>query len=224
MITLPRRSKVRRSTSRRPIDADSGSQMRLVAVGALHQQHVDLGRGDRVAQERHAQPADVAREHQAHLAALLLQFEHNAGRAQDVAGLHQAGDDARHGLEGLVVGVHHQMIGHRRGIGCRVQRLDRLETLALALLVEVLDIGFLDVARVAQRQVGQVHRGGRGVDRSTEALPHQVRQVAAVVDVGVREDDGVQAARVEGEVAVDGVGDRRADPGTVRIRAAVGGR
>ena len=48
----------------------------------------------------------------------------------------------------------------------------------------------------------QVARRRRAVDRPVEALADERRQVAAVVDVGVAEDDRVDLVRVEREVAV----------------------
>ena len=48
--------------------------------------------------------------------------------------------------------------------------------------------------------------GGGGVDRAAVALLDQVGQVAAVVDVGVREQHGVELRRVEAKIAVAFVG------------------
>src|SRR5262249_59172312 len=65
------------------------------------------------------------------------------------------------------------------------------------------DVGLvlLDAGRVRQHDRDQVAGRRRTVDRALEALANQVGQVAAVIDVGVTEDDGVDGGRVEGEVA-----------------------
>jgi len=44
--------------------------------------------------------------------------------------------------------------------------------------------------------------GGGGVDGAGVPVFDEVGKVAGVVDVGVAEDDGIDGARVEGEVAV----------------------
>ena len=50
--------------------------------------------------------------------------------------------------------------------------------------------------------VAEVDGGGRRVDGAGEAVLDQRRQVAAVIDVGVREHDGVDGARVERQLAI----------------------
>jgi hypothetical protein len=57
----------------------------------------------------------------------------------------------------------------------------------------------LDMARVRQEDLGQVHRGFRAVDRPSEALLHQDRKESAVVQVSVGKDDRVQRSNIEGE-------------------------
>jgi hypothetical protein len=69
-------------------------------------------------------------------------------------------------------------------------------------LVDVGDVFLLDVGAVAQQQAAQVVGGVRGVDAPPEALFPQLRQQPGVVDVGVREQDGVDGGGVEAEVAV----------------------
>lgn len=98
------------------------------------------------------------------------------------------------------------MTGHVRGIRLSIERLDwRLAPLGAA-LVDKLGVRLLDVARVLQHHIRQVGGGLRHVDRPIEAAPHQVGQVARVVDVRVRQDDRIHGARIEREVQVSGVG------------------
>jgi hypothetical protein len=53
---------------------------------------------------------------------------------------------------------------------------------------------FLDVAAVGQQDAAQVPRAGGGMHPAVEAFAHQQWQVAAVVQVGVGQDDGVDLA------------------------------
>src|SRR5205823_14833603 len=60
----------------------------------------------------------------------------------------------------------------------------------------------LDAGRVGEHDAHEVARRGGTVDGAFVTLADQVGQVAAVVDVGVAEDDGVQGRGVKGEVGV----------------------
>ena len=57
-----------------------------------------------------------------------------------------------------------------------------------------LEIGvfFIDFGAVLQDDLGDVRRGPRAVDRAVEALRDETRQEAAMVQMGVRQNDGVQ--------------------------------
>ena len=89
------------------------------------------------------------------------------------------------------------------GVVHRVERDDRLEALAVGLLVQVGGVLLLDVRGVAQHDRAERGRGGRGVDRAAVALARERGQVAAVVDVRVGKDHGIETADVEREAAVD---------------------
>src|SRR5690606_22559330 len=57
----------------------------------------------------------------------------------------------------------------------------------------------LDLGRIKQHQFGDVGGCGPAEDRPAEAGAVQPRQVSAVVDVRVREDDGVEFPRLAEE-------------------------
>ena len=59
---------------------------------------------------------------------------------------------------------------------------------------------------IDQHDVAQVGGGLGGVDRAAEAGFDQAGQVAAVIDVGVREDHRIDIRRLEAEAAVALVG------------------
>jgi hypothetical protein len=88
------------------------------------------------------------------------------------------------------------------GVTLRVEGFEEVLALALALLVDVGDVALLDVGGVAQHVGAEVAGGGGGVDVAGEVGAEQRGEVAAVVDVGVGEDDGVDVGGVKGEVAV----------------------
>ena len=90
-------------------------------------------------------------------------------------------------LRGVVLGVERR---DGRGAGRHADGFAPVAPLA-----EELGVGFLDVRAVLEHGHAEVDGGGRGVDGPAIALLPQQRQVAAVVDVRVRQDDRVQRAR-----------------------------
>jgi hypothetical protein len=68
--------------------------------------------------------------------------------------------------------------------------------------VDMGGIFFLNFGRVREHDVEQIARGRSAEDRSVETLPGQGGQVAAVVDMGMAEDDGVDLVGMEGEVSI----------------------
>ena len=71
-----------------------------------------------------------------------------------------------------------------------------------ALLGDKRGVIALDLGRVFQHDAGQVARGERAVDISLEPLAAEVRQVAAVINMGVAEDDCIDLLWVERKIAV----------------------
>ena len=59
--------------------------------------------------------------------------------------------------------------------------------------VGVLRILFLDAARVRQDDAAEILRAGRAEDAAAETLRDEPRQIAAVIEVRVRQDDRVMS-------------------------------
>ncbi len=69
-------------------------------------------------------------------------------------------------------------------------------------LVQKFGVVLLNVRRVAQHPVAQIHRGGRGIDRPGESAFDQGGKIAAVVDVGVRKHHGVYGGARKRQIAI----------------------
>jgi hypothetical protein len=163
--------------------------VQAVAVGGLDQHRVG---GRRVGRRVHQQvvgAAEVAREQDA----VPGHFQQQAGRAQDVAGGREGGPPAANGLEGLAERLRVDPAQAVQRIAAGVQRQRRC-VFRKAVPVGEGGVFFLDVAAVGQKDAAEVARAGGGVHPSVEAFAHQHRQVAAVVQVGVGQDDGVDLA------------------------------
>src|SRR5262245_330766 len=66
----------------------------------------------------------------------------------------------------------------------------------------MLRVFLLDVHAVEQHDVGDVGRCVGAEDRSPVAATEKTRQIAAVIDVRMREDDGIEMRRIVKEVLV----------------------
>ena len=91
-----------------------------------------------------------------------------------------------------------QRVERPDGVGLGVEREGR-GVLGVAPPVGPCRLLLVEVAGVGQHDAGQLGRAGRAPHRSPEAVAHEGRQVAAVVDVGVGEHDRVDAGRRDGE-------------------------
>ena len=165
---------------------------------------VSIGPGGRlgIADDRQAAPADVAGEDQAVVARLGDPDVHRRG-AEDVAGVEELEREVLPQVGDAAVGhADHQLLG-RDGVGQGVQRLALRARLAAPL--EELEVLLLDVRGVREHDRAEVAGRRRGVDGAVEAVPHQQREPARVVDVGVAQDHAVDPARVEGQLEVQRV-------------------
>ncbi len=160
-----------------------------VAVGGLDEHRIRsrwcLGREH----EQVVAAPEVARKQQPPPA----HFEIQAGGAQNVPGSMKARLPARQRLEQVQWRHAAQLFQAFARILFGVERQRRV-VFGKTLAVGELGVFFLDVAAVGQQDAAQVARARRTPDRAVVALAHQQRQVAAVVEVRVRERHGVDAA------------------------------
>ena len=75
-----------------------------------------------------------------------------------------------------------------------VERQRRMVLGGAGLVVE-LGVFFLQVSGVGQQDAAEIDGCGRGIDRPVEALLDQPRDPAGVIEMSVREDDGIDLAR-----------------------------
>ena len=140
-----------------------------VGVGRFDDEAVDRTRRRlRVSHDRQAAAADVAREHDALIAALGYPEVHSGG-TEDMPCVVELERQVFPKVEDATVGHTHHQVLHRDSIAERVQRLAVRQSLASA--PQKLVIFFLDVAGVRQHDGAQVPSGGRGVHRDRGSPP-----------------------------------------------------
>src|SRR5262249_33406564 len=118
-----------------------------------------------------------------------------------MAGVYETHLHARKEIVGPII-RHRVELSHRPvRVLTRVERLD--ERLAgFTFLVEVLGVFLLNFAGIGHHDRGEVARRGRAVDGAVKALPDEVGQVAAVIDVRVAQDEGIYLSGAEWKMAV----------------------
>ena len=65
------------------------------------------------------------------------------------------------------------------------------------LAVGVFCILLLKITAVLEDQFGHVAGGRGGEDAAAKAVAHQLRQIAGMVEMGVGQDDGIDAGRLD---------------------------
>ena len=116
-----------------------------------------------------------------------------------MAGVPEPRPDPRRGLEPALVGHALHLAEAGLGVGAGIDRLDRRAAALLVAPVEALDLALLDVAAVGQHEGGEIDGRRRGVDRPREPVLAELRHEPAVVDVGVGQEEEVDARRLERE-------------------------
>ena len=158
----------------------------------------------RVGEQAGAPASQVAGEDEPPALAVLGEIELDDRRAQDVPGVQVGEADARHDLARLVVANPVEPLDDPLDVQEVEQGLGRLDVgMAEMGVAHVLA---LDPRAVAEHDAGDVGRGGRDVDRTVVPRLDQAREPADMVVVGVRDDDRVERAGVERELAVGAAG------------------
>jgi hypothetical protein len=132
---------------------------------------------------------EIAAEQDA-AAALVGSRHQHVRRSQQVSGVDELDLDALHDLDLFSVVRNLESRQRFGGVLFRVER-ERGLVLTEAALVRELRVFLLQVRRVGQHQPAEIERAAGAVHGALEALRHEARQPAAVIDMRVREDDGV---------------------------------
>ena len=186
-----------------------------VAVGAFHDEVVDRGHRLGIANDGQSGPPQVARKAKPNLLPAGLQLQAHGGRSEDMPGFERLINHARANFSGR---VQRDWMEEGKGgfgvLGC-IQRLDGfvegnprdIQGLAPQIpLVQKFGVVFLQRSRILQHGPAQVRRGGAGVDGPAKSVLHQQREIAAVIDMRVRQHHrgNIPAGKREVSVALGG--------------------
>ena len=175
----------------------AGLVVTAAAVGGLDQQGAARGRRFGGQQHRVVGAPQVARRDER---VVLAPVHHDAqpGPPEDVPGAMERHGDAGSDLERGARRDRTQAPQRRDGVGFGKERQGRL-VFGEALAIRVARVLFLDAPGVGQQDPAE-GRGALGAEcGARESLPDQRGQVSRVVEMGVRQHHGIEAARLDGE-------------------------
>src|SRR5690606_36023148 len=167
--------------------------VRAVAIGGFDDDVVCVQYIFRSIHDRVAVAAEIAGEYDAGSADVDLR----GGGAENVSGPAQRQPGASGQARFLVKGNIDEFRQHALRIDDTVQGQRRL-VFRRAFAVGVFRILFLQPGAVEQNELGDVVGGGSGVDLAFEAFQQQPGQIAAVIEVGMGQHDGIDAFRRHG--------------------------
>ena len=163
-----------------------------IAVGGFEEQDVRLADRDRVRQDRPSVPPEVAAEEQR----LAAGGNASVGRAEQVTRVDELDLDPRNDRDGSIVTDRLQSIERANRIVLRIERQRRTMP-GIMMTIGLPRVFFLNPRGIRQDQRAQVARPRRAEDTPAESGGNQPRQIAAVVEVRVREHDRVDPRRID---------------------------
>ena len=155
-----------------------------------------------IAQKRLAQIAHVAGKHQG-LGLSILGYAHLDGSGtQQMSHIHHANADAGADLHPLPIMAGHKQLMRFKRMLLGIKRLLKRPAAALRLAVFPLGVHLLDMRGIQQHNFTQVGGGVRGENFAPEAVFIKQRQIPAVVDVRMGQENIVDFGFRDGQRGV----------------------
>ncbi len=183
-------------------DIVGARRMVPVAVGGFHDDEVRFLEISGVPQKRLVDVADVAGKDDSLGLAVFGDPQRNAGTAQQVSHI---GKDRFH----LVKNFHRRavLLGLEQahgvlGILDGVFRFDLIPAAALGFAVFPLGFLFLNVSRVLQHDLAQIHGGVRGINGAAEPIFIEMRDHARMVNVSMGHQNRFDLGRCAGQLGI----------------------
>ena len=195
MITLPPRGTSQHD--RRQLCALVVGLVQTIAVRRLAQEDVGVGDWLRIGQHRTLVAAEVAAEDDR--LRRIGEFDHDRSSAEQVAHRHEADFHPRDDRHRAVVAHGLQLRQRAPRVGDAIEGLRRIVLRVMA-LVGPPRVFFLEVRRVHEDQVREILRAARAEHATPEALLDKPRQVPDVIQMRVREHDGIDGVGLDRQV------------------------
>ena len=192
MISLPPRAATSVTIAREPLAVIVGL-VKAIAVGRFDQQDVGLARP---ASDREGPVGRSGRGRRQTGSSSRPTADARVRRAEQMARVDEIDLDARSDRNRAVVADRLQPLERPGGIDLRVER-QRRAVLRVVVPVRLARVLFLNVRRVGQHQRAEIPGARRAEHASPKALRDEPRQIAAVIEVRVRQDDRIDPRRID---------------------------
>ena len=138
------------------------------------------------------------------MAAALLRanVQLNERRAEDVPCIEKFKRDSRGDFAWCVQMNRNKKLHEDVHIALVVEWLEQVLAIAPTLFVYVFKVALLEKARISKENIAKLHGGLPREHTPTESLADELRQIAGVIDMGVRKNHIVNRFRVDWQIAV----------------------
>ncbi len=166
-------------------------RVETVAVRALHDERIHAGRRLGIREDRPPGAAEIAAHAEPEAARPIAELERRERRPQDVPGVEILDRDTRCEIPRLVVATGREPLERRAGVLGRVERLERTalslpgSRVRVRVTSQVLEVALHQECTVREHRATQIRGGWRCMDPAPEAVAHERRQIAAVIQVRV---------------------------------------
>ena len=126
----------------------------------------------------------------------------NERRAEDVPCIEKFKSDSRGDFARRVQMDRNEKLHEDIYITFAIEWLKQVLAITPALLVHVFEVALLEKARISEENVAKFHGGLPREHAPAESLADELRQIAGVVDVGVRKNHVVNRFRIDRQIAV----------------------
>jgi hypothetical protein len=126
----------------------------------------------------------------------------NERRAEDMTGIEEFERDSRGYFARSVQMNRDEKLHENIHVALVIERLKEVLAVSSALFVYVFKVAFLEEARVSKKDVAKFHCGLPREHSPAESLTDELRQIAGVIDVGMRKNDVVNRFSVDWQIAV----------------------
>ena len=175
--------------------------VKMASIGALADEQLAGRDRSGFVQDRQTRPAKVAGERQALFAAICINPEIDHRRTKQMSRVDERGLQATSNAQRRIVRDRLQAQKRAVHVAAVIKRFD-FRFAFLAFMVQICGIFNLNLGGVAEHDVRQSARGRCAINRADEALLDEIRQIAAMVDMGMAQQDGVDLFWPERKLAV----------------------
>jgi hypothetical protein len=173
-----------------------------VAVGGLEQDIVGLGEDFGTPEDHVLIAADIAAEGEMGLLPVLLYLQTDGGAADDVASIGVENADIFIDGEPVSIFDGNETIESAFGVIFGVKGLEIGFAFGFPFLIDVFYFVFLDPGAVFEENGREFAGRGGTIDLPREAIPDELGDEPAMIDMGVRQDEYAYLGRIEAPVTV----------------------